>query len=289
VVEILGVDFSGAAPDNNTWVAAGTLTQTGLELRECFPANRNQVADILLALPTGSVAALDFPFSVPLPFAHYWTPGAEDMTQLWTTAASMESAEFLKLRDDFVAQHGEPKREIDKSHTEAYSCLHKANPNMVPMTFRGMQMLARLWPAGCDVPPLPSQNAGKAVLLEVMPGAVLRSLGLPFKGYKNGKRRLELRRTILDNLPRLSPVGLPNLQEFRESCMASHDCLDSVVAALAAALWSIDPGLFRLPSADGDPEDSLSVPESILRLEGWLYAPIAVSTTGPVASIPPRQ
>ena len=150
-------------------------------------------------------------------------------------------------------------------------------------------MLARLWPAGCDVPPLPSQHAGKAVLLEVMPGAVLRALGLPFKGYKNGKRRLELRRTILDGLPHLSPVRLPNLQEFREACMASHDCLDSVVAALAAALWSIDPGLFRLPSADGDPEDSLSLPDSILRLEGWLYAPIASSTTGPVASIPPRQ
>jgi hypothetical protein len=289
VVEILGVDFSGAAPDNNTWVAAGALTQTGLEVRECFPASRNQVADMLLTLPAGSVAALDFPFSVPLSFAEYWTPGSKDMTQLWTAAAAMESAEFMKLRDDFVAQHGEPKREIDKSHTESYSCLHKANPNMVPMTFRGMQMLARLWPAGCDVPPLPSQNAGKAVLLEVMPGAVLRSLGLPFKGYKNGKRRLDLRRTILDNLPDVSPVGLPNLHEFREACMASHDCLDSVVAALAAALWSIDPGLFRLPSTDGDPEDSLSVPESILRLEGWLYAPIASNTTGPVASLPPRQ
>jgi hypothetical protein len=288
-LEIFGVDFSGAAPDKNTWIASATLVDGGLELRECFPASRNQVADLLLALPAGSVAALDFPFSVPLPFAEYWTPGAEDMTQLWTAAAAMESAEFMKLRDDFVAQHGEPKREIDKSHTEAYSCLHKANPNMVPMTFRGMQMLARLWTAGCDVPPLPSQNAGKAVLLEVMPGAVLRSLGLPFKGYKNGKRRLELRRTILDSLPELSPVGLPNLQEFREACMSSHDCLDAVVAALAAALWSIDPGIFRLPSADGDPEDPLSLPGSVLRLEGWLYAPINSSRTGPVASTAPRQ
>ena len=283
------MDFSGAAPDNNTWIAAGTLVQTGLELRECFPASRSRVADALLALPADSVAALDFPFSVPLPFADYWTPGAEDMTQLWAAAAAMESAEFMKLRDDFVAQYGEPKREIDKSHTEAYSCLHQANPNMVPMTFRGMQMLARLWPAGCDVPPLPSQNAGKAVLLEVMPGAVLRSLGLPFKGYKNGKRRLELRRTILDSLPNICPVGLPNLQEFRESCMASHDCLDAVVAALAAALWSIDPGLFGLPNADGDPENHLSLPESVLRLEGWLYAPIATVKTGAVAATPPSQ
>ena len=98
MVEILGVDFSGAAPDNNTWVAAGTLTHAGLELRECFPSSRDQVAGMLLDLPAGSVAALDFPFSVPRPFADYWTPGAEDMTQLWAAAAAMESAGFMKLR-----------------------------------------------------------------------------------------------------------------------------------------------------------------------------------------------
>ena len=288
-MEILGVDFSGAAPDNNTWVAAGTLADGGLELRECFPAGRDRVAQMLIDLPSGSVAALDFPFSVPLLFADYWRPGAQDMTQLWTAAAAMEPAEFMKLRDDFVSQHGEPKRVIDRSHTEAYSCLHKVNPNMVPMTFRGMQMLARLWPAGCDVPPLPAQNAGKAVLLEVMPGAVLRSLGLPYKGYKNGVRRLELRRTILDNLPNVCPVGLPNLQEFRETCMSSHDCLDAVVAALAASLWSIDPSLFGLPNVDGDGQDPLSLPGSVLRLEGWLYAPIATVKTGAVAATPPSQ
>ena len=288
-MEILGVDFSGAAPDNNTWVAAGTLADGGLELRECFPAGRDRVAQMLIDLPSGSVAALDFPFSVPLLFADYWRPGAQDMTQLWTAAAAMEPAEFMKLRDDFVSQHGEPKRVIDRSHTEAYSCLHKVNPNMVPMTFRGMQMLARLWPAGCDVPPLPAQNAGKAVLLEVMPGAVLRSLGLPYKGYKNGVRSLELRRTILDNLPNVCPVGLPNLQEFREICMSSHDCLDAVVAALAASLWSIDPSLFGLPNVDGDGQDPLSLPGSVLRLEGWLYAPIATVKTGAVAATPPSQ
>ena len=288
-MEILGVDFSGAAPDNNTWVAAGTLADGGLELRECFPASRDRVAQMLIDLPPGSVAALDFPFSVPLPFAGYWRPGAQDMTQLWTAAAAMDPAEFMKLRDDFVSQHGEPKRVIDLSHTEAYSCLHKVNPNMVPMTFRGMQMLAQLWPSGCDVPPLPPQNSGKTVLLEVMPGAVLRSLGLPFKGYKNGVRRLELRQTILDSLPQATRVGLPNLQEFWDACMSSHDCLDAVVAALAAALWSIDPGLFRLPNIDGDDQDPLSLPGSVLRLEGWLYAPIGAGRAGSVASTPPRQ
>jgi hypothetical protein len=127
------------------------------------------------------------------------------------------------------------------------------------------------------------------VLLEVMPGAVLRSLGLPYKGYKNGVRRLELRRTILDGLPQASRVGLPNLQGFWDACMSSHDCLDAVVAALAAALWSIDPSLFGLPNVDGDGQDPLSLPGSVLRLEGWLYAPIATVKTGAVAATPPSQ
>ena len=71
--------------------------------------------------------------------------------------------------------------------------------------------------------------------------------------------------------------------------MSSHDCLDAVVAALAAALWSTDPGLFSLPNVDGNDGDPLSLPESVLRLEGWLYAPTGAGSTGAVASTPPRQ
>ena len=271
-MQILGVDFSGAAPDNNTWLAQGTLANRELVLDQCRPVSRAELADELTALPGGSVAALDFPFSVPVQFARYWRPEAVSMTQLWDAAAGMELPQFIQLRDDFVARHGEPKRVIDLSHPEAYSCLHKVNPNMVPMTFRGMQMLARLWPAGCDVPPLPSQEAGKGVLLEVMPGAVLRALGLPFKGYKNGARKLELRQLILDELPGRAPVPVANLEEFRDLCFNSHDCLDAIVAALAAALWATDPSLFRLPS-DADAGGSDPPSPTTLRIEGWLYAP----------------
>ena len=60
-------------------------------------------------------------------------------------------------------------------------------------------------------------------------------------------------------------------------------------AALAAALWSIDPGLFRLPNVGGDDQDPLSLPGSVLRLEGWLYAPIGTGLTGAVAATPPSQ
>ena len=268
-MEILGVDFSGARPDNNTWVAHGELDGLGLTLRRCEPTGRSRLCRLLEAMPGDAVASLDFPFSVPLDFARFWAPDAGAMPDLWAAAAAMTLEEFMALRDDFVARKGEPKRHCDTLHPESYSCLHKVNPNMVPMTFYGMQMLSRLWPAGCDVPPLKPQQRDKVVLLEAMPGAALRAMGLPFKGYKNGARAAELRQQILDGLAGLSSVSVSNLEQFRDQCLVSHDCLDAVVAAVTAALWSIDPALFRRPV----PADS-GGPEPAVGIEGWLYAPV---------------
>ena len=72
-----------------------------------------------------------------------------------------------------------------------------------------------------------------------------------------------LRRRILDGLPKRSGLSLPNLDEYRDICMSSHDSLDAVVATIAAALWVIDSGMFRHPPASGE----------TVQLEEWLYAP----------------
>jgi hypothetical protein len=133
------------------------------------------------------------------------------MPDLWATASQMDLGQFLALRHQFVARHGEPKRLADAHFPECYSCLHLANPNMVPMTFRGMQMLHQLWQAGCAVPPLPAPHGTPTVLLEAMPGAALKAFGLPYKGYKKGARALELRQTILDRLAAGSSVEQPRL------------------------------------------------------------------------------
>ena len=175
----------------------------------------------------------------------------------------------MSLRDDYVGRQGEPKRLGDSYHPESYSCLHKVNPNMVPMTFYGMKMLAGLWPKGCVVPPLQLQNMGRAVLLEAMPGAALRAFGLPYKGYKGGMTALNKRSQILEGLARCSGISLPNLEEFRQLCLVSHDCLDAVVAAVIAALWRTGPDLFRHPDTVG-PE----APNMAAAIEGWLYAPV---------------
>ena len=294
-VNILGVDFSGAALDNNTWLAEGRLSGAGLELLDCRRVSRGEVADTLESSPSGTVASLDFPFSVPLDFAGFWMPQVRSMPELWAGAAQMDFPSFVDLRDAFVAVHGESKRRCDRAFPECYSCLHKANPNMVPMTFRGMQMLDRLWAWGCEVPPLDARGAGRPVLLEAMPGAALRALGLPFKGYKNGVNALELRRRVLTELPQRSGLPMPNLAAFREQCLVNHDCLDAVVAAVTAALWVRQPDLFWCP------QDNVSSPPGMFKkkggrtprpmddstdegkndldmavLEGWLYAPVFI-------------
>ena len=166
---ILGVDFSGAKADKNTWVTQGILTGGALTISSCESTPRAELVDLLAALPSGSVAALDFPFSVPRLFAGSWLPEAVSMPQLWEAAAAMDLPEFMVLRDDFVAEHGEPLRRGDLYFPERYSCLHKANPNMVPMTFYGMRMLGPLWLAGCTVPPLDSSSPARMVSNVVLP------------------------------------------------------------------------------------------------------------------------
>jgi hypothetical protein len=286
-ISIIGVDFSGAKDDKNTWVTQGVLSGGTLTLDSCQQMPRAELAGLLASLHGTAVAAMDFPFSVPDGFAGHWLPEAQTMPELWEAAAAMEFEEFMSLRDEFVAGHGEPFRRGDLYFPECYSCLHKTQPNMVPMTFRGMQLLDGLWRGGCRVPPLPDQGRTGPVMLESMPGAALRAFGLPFKGYKRGKRATELRRTILDGLETNSGVSLANLTRFEDRCIGSDDCLDSVVAAVAACLWFQDKNLFRRPQdGPGDPTRRGGTPGAhenelaAARLEGWLYAPVFLSPAG---------
>ncbi|MBC8281936.1 MAG: DUF429 domain-containing protein [Chloroflexi bacterium] len=283
-IPVLGVDYSGAKADKNTWATQGILNDGVLTLESCQATHRAELTSLLSSLPGTAVAALDFPFSVPESFAEDWLPGAKAMPDLWSAAAAMEFSDFLVLRDRFVAQHGEPYRRGDYYFPECYSCLHKANPNMVPMTFRGMQMLHDLWQAGCRVPPLPDSDQTGPVLLESMPGAALRAFELPFKGYKKGRSALELRGKILDGLAANSGIPIANLGQFRNQCLENDDCLDSVVAAVAACLWASDQLQFRQPkSGPGDATKRGGVPDpnenelTTACLEGWLYAPVFLS------------
>lgn len=270
---IIGVDFSGARADANTWMTLGRLTpDRSLSLVSAQRTRRDDLYEALLAVATPAVAALDFPFGLPAQFAAHITLGhqAFEMPTLWDAVARMSADDFIAARDAFVAAYGEPKRAGDlKYHRESYSPLHNVNPNMVPMTYHGINLLRR-WhmerPRCWHVPPLtrPAHLDNTVTLLELMPGALLRSLGLPFKGYKRGRDSANRRAQILDNLSAASSISLPDLGSVRADCLANDDCLDSVVAAVGAAMWAQDSASFRHPSADELPD---------AKLEGWIYVP----------------
>ena len=129
------------------------------------------------------------------------------------------------------------------------------------------------------------------MLLEVMPGAALASWVLPHRGYKNGRNAQELRTQILDGLSEeASGIRLCNLEDFRDLCMGNDDALDSIVAAVVAALWAMD-NAFKIPSANRTVEEALQdydgarqisaginhwTEVQAAQLEGWIYVPMRV-------------
>ena len=277
---IIGVDFSGHREDRNTWMASGTLTdQAALLLDSVQPVRREDLYDYLAKVPTPAVAALDFPFGLPRAFAKFLCHRRPtgDMADVWQVVSILTGAEFVAERDQFVGQRPdlplsqrEPKRAGDLAHhRESYSPLHTVNPNMLPMTYEGIRMLQR-WheerPRRWHVPPMEptGSTTERVTLLELMPGALLKSVGLPYKGYKNGRAALEKRDEILGGLAEASGVDLPNLDRVRLACRANDDCLDSVVAAVGAAAWAKDASRFHHPD-----QDELKDAE----LEGWIYVP----------------
>lgn len=294
-MRIIGVDFSGAGTDTHvgkTWIARGELTGNVLTIENCCPISRAALTRELESIKPPAVVAMDFPFSVPEDFANFWQQQDDilaanwEMPDLWAAAAGIDLEQFRNLRDEFVPQRGEPRRAGDPP--ESFSCLHDTNPDMVPMTFRGMQMLHRLWQRPeIRVPPLhPDPEQDSITLLEVMPGATLRSLDLPYKGYKNGQKADELRQKILNELPgRAGPIELDlraPVDRCHQGCYAAprgenplplyaicrhhDDALDAVVAAIAAALWAMPETRehFISPPNPADPT---------VRREGWLYTP----------------
>ena len=270
---IIGIDYSGSREDRNTWVTQGHLDADGtLVFDRAQPARRDDLYALLSTTPVPAVAALDFPFGVPAEFANFLNPGDPpiEMPDVWRVVAGCGLDDFVATRNAFVAIQGEPKRAGDAVYfPESFSPLHNVNPNMVPMTCHGIQMLQRLHmdiPNRWLVPPLePAVSPADAVtLLELMPGAFLKSVGLPFKGYKKGRRALELRTVICDELAASAGLQLANLDALRMACRANDDCLDSVVAAVGAATWALDANRFRHPTADELANACL---------EGWIYVP----------------
>ena len=306
---IVGVDFSGAKADKATWITESKLTveDRRLAILSCDPIKRKDLTN-KLASENFTVAGIDFPFSVPFGFAKEFASDSFQMPEMWKLVDRMTYKDFKNKRNIYVAGRANGKlhlRASDVYWPRALSCLQTGGPNMLPMTFRGMQMLCALRESGCLVPPIDDEKQSERVLLETMPGTALGSFRLRNTLYKNGtgaedrRNRRNNRIEILNGLKNHKIVGL-NLdisQCLEEKCVnnTGGDALDSLVAAIVAARWHINPADCRRPG-DGsrgegnsfsdrlyrlslpmDDLDELQTRElELAKIEGWIYAPYPV-------------
>lgn len=278
---IIGVDFSGAEP-NYSAVTEAILERGCLAIESCYclPKKRadahTQLENLLQKLPNGAGVAMDFPFSVPQVFADELITSVSSMPDVWAAVTDMKYATFLDRRNKFVKDHGEMTRRGDAYFRGPISPLKTGGPNMLPMTFYGMRMLDRLWKSDKSfrVPPLDDAGRTGPVLLETMPGVLLRIFGLPARNYKkdnktNNNNSQKVRRGIINGLPdqlrEVAGLSLNIPRKAHNTCEDNPDCLDSLVAAIAAAAWKWDCQQFRHPTDDELPT---------AQLEGWIYAPL---------------
>lgn len=278
---IVGVDFSGAK-NNDPWVTKAVLQEDNLRLESCFPLPREELTERLLALEKNAkktIVGMDFPFGVPKAFAEaeFGFEGTL-MPEMWENIARL--GDLPKYIDEIrprlrkggnLQKFNKLLREGDRTNfPEAYSPLNAAAPEMFPMTFYGMKMLNTLWTkSACKVPPLDNTGRTGPVLLETMPGAILRAFCLPATNYKrknktNGGNPEKVRREILDGLEKRSTILSQVPDAIRQECINNHDCLDSLVAAIGSAMWAQNPEQFRNPN----PNELAAA-----QLEGWIYAP----------------
>ena len=283
MVNIIGGDYSGAQTDRNTCVVTGTLKCGQLHLELSCWVTRGTLAAMLETMAGTTVAAIDFPFSVPQEFAKHWNPNAQRMTDLWKQAAGMTYEDFKEVRAEFFAkQKREPKRCTDRVSPRAQSPIHAGRPTMLPMTFYGMQLLHRISVTGGAgstvlIPPLshPVRGCGKPglVLMETMPGAVLGNLDLPNSGYKNAQAT-DLRKSILCRFLKSVPLEVVLSPTLKADCISHDDVLDAVVAAAVAAVRTARPSYLHgppIPRVAGRAQ---------IELEGWIYTIRKVPKSG---------
>ena len=272
---IIGVDFSGAAADRNTWYVQGSLEDGTLLLETVQPIRREDLYILMLKLRPPAVAAMDFPFGLPEAFLSDISIGDEyqTMADIWPLLAYTDWQDLQEVASEFVHDYGEPRRATDHLYPEASSTLHRIRPDLLLMTHKGSSLLTRWWDCS-DRPPWhvlplnpPLEHPEEVItLMETMPGAFLRSVGLPYRKYKKaGATALANRERIINGLEHYSGIALPNLSQWRYACRANDDCLDSVVAAVCAAAWKNSTLDFRAPQQHE---------EAAARREGWLYAPV---------------
>jgi hypothetical protein len=205
---------------------------------------------------------LDFPFGLPLDFAEKLMGRPFPSEGWWALAKTLERLsrpDYLVAVQEFRDERGESKRLTDEV-AQAFSPLHRVNPDLGPMTYHGIRMIAE---DRSRYAVKPFETAIGRYLLEVYPGAFVRRMLA--ESAADGQDGRDRRRKIFDGLGRLRSLPVRFDERTASSCLARRDALDAVVAARLAAVAVLSGEVERAP------EDLAPGQGDRVRREGWIY------------------
>ncbi len=262
-----GVDYSGDMrdPKDATWLAVVELTDGDrLRVVRLEATGRgglqSRLRDADTELQRVEAFGLDFPFGLPLPFAESLLGGPFPEEGWWALTRRLERMsrpEYLIALQEFRDANGELKRLTDEQ-AHAFSPLHRVNPDLGPMTYHGIRMIAE---ERSRYAVRPFESARGRLLLEVYPGGALRRLGPAGHGDEEGERSS----AILAHLARVEHLAVGIDEHSRRRCLERRDALDAVLAARCAAVAVLsgetERGAEELAPGQADR----------VRKEGWIY------------------
>jgi len=234
-----GVDFSGDMrdPRDATWLAIVELHDERLRVHRLDATGRHGLQNCLRdpdsTMMSVEAIGMDFPFGLPLDFAHKLMGGDFPEEGWWALAKRMEKLsrpDYLIAIQEFRDETGESKRHTDET-AQAFSPLHRVNPDLGPMTYHGIRMIAE---DRSRYAVKPFESAQGKFLLEVYPGGFVKQLSLPATSTPEGQGR-ERRRHILSALGQLEYLPIELDDRLAKHCLSRRDALDAVIAARMAA------------------------------------------------------
>lgn len=258
-----GASLGGAMrdPRRETWLAVVELDADRLVVVRLEPTGRAGLQAYLRdpdrSLMHAEAIGLAFPFGLPLPFAESLMGGSFHEQGWWAFArklSRLSKPDYLVALQEFRAAQGETKRHTDEQ-AQAYSPLHRMDPDLGPVTYHGIRMIAE---DRSRFAIRPFESAQGKLLLEVHPAGLLRKLGLE-QAMGNGREPVLSR---LAHLPRW-PVEVQGA--FRKSCLDNAAALEAVLAARGAAVAVLTD------EAERKPEELAPARGEQVRLEGWIY------------------
>jgi hypothetical protein len=264
-----GVDFSGDMrdPRDATWLSIVELRDDRLRVHRLDATGRHGLQTYLRD-PDSTMAnveaiGLDFPFGLPIDFARKLMGGDFPEEGWWALAKRLEKLsrpDYLTAVQEFRDETGESKRHTDEA-AQAHSPLHRVNPDLGPMTYHGIRMIAE---DRSRYAVKPFESAQGKLLLEVYPGGYVKQLTLPPRPTPDGEGR-ERRRHILNALGRLDYLPIELDDRVVKHCLSRRDALDAVIAARMAAVAVLTGEVERTP------EELAPDAANRVRHEGWIY------------------